>query len=172
MLRRTSTSDELVVFHHVFMAAIPSTVLIRAIKKDDLKAINKRLQRISSALDNAIDTSFLTRIIEWANDHKLPEFRPFDAVFYKERGVLNIRQLRNLRYLLVTDDHGTLRFPKRLHNCCFRDYARQTTVPVPFPRFPPQLSVVAATGFEDNDITRIEDGIHALRNVYGIDPWR
>ena len=153
------------------MAAIPSTVLIRAIKKDDLKAINKRLQRISSALDNAIDTSFLTRIIEWANDHKLPEFRPFDAVFYKERGVpRDIRQLRNLRYLLVTDDHGITEIPEEiaqlplLQGLCLTSN-KIRAIPTALYNCPS----LQRLDLEDNDITRIEDGIHALRNVYGID---
>ena len=44
------------------MAAIPSTVLIQAIKNDNLGAINKRMQRISSSLDNAVDTSLLTQL--------------------------------------------------------------------------------------------------------------
>jgi hypothetical protein len=153
------------------MAAIPSTVLIQAIKNDNLGAINKRMQRTSSSLDNAVDTSLLTRIIEWANDHELPEFRPFDAFFYKERGVpRDIRQLRNLRYLLVTDDHGITEIPEEiaklpmLQGLCLTNN-KIRAIPAALYNCPS----LQRLDLEDNDITRIEDGIHTLRNVYGID---
>lgn len=152
------------------IAAIPSAVLIRAIKNHHLNAINKRMQETSSAVDSAIDTS-RARTIEWANDYKLPEFSPLDAFFYKERGVpRDIRQLRNLRYLLVTDDHGITEIPEEIAQlplllalCLTNNKVR--AVPTSLYNCP----LLQRLDLENNDITRIENGIHAVRNVYGID---
>jgi len=155
------------------MAGIHSTTLVRAAKNDDFDAINERLQNMSGALnENAIDTSrLLTRIVEWANDHKLPELRPFDAFFYKESGVpRDIRKLKNLRYLLVTDDHGITEIPDELSQlpllqgiCLTNNKIR--TIPTALYNCPS----LQRLDLEDNDISRIEDGIHALSNLSAID---
>lgn len=155
------------------MAAVPSTLLIRAVKDGNFDAINDRLQMTKRGLDEkAIDTSrLLTRIIEWANDHKLPEFRPFDATFYKELGVpRDIRQLHNMRYLLVTDDHGITEIPEELAHlpllqgiCLTNNGIR--SIPLALYSCPS----LQRLDLENNEITRVEDGIHSLRNVYAVD---
>lgn len=155
------------------LAAIPSTELIRAVKNDDLDAINKRLQSATGTLnENAIDTSrALTRIVEWANDHKLPEHRPYDAFFYKECGVpRDIRRLQHLRHLLVNDDFGISEIPEEfallplLQGICLANNSIRA-IPIGLYRCPS----LQRLDLEGNDITRIADGIHTLRNVLAID---
>jgi Leucine-rich repeat (LRR) protein len=155
------------------LAATSPAALIRAVRSGDVVLINKRMQDASKALDeNAIDTSRpLARIIEWANDHKLPELRPFDAFFYKECGVpRDIRRLQNLRYLLVSDDHGITEIPEEfallpllqgisLSNNSIR------SIPPGLYRCPS----LRRLDLEGNNITRVEDGIHGLRTVTAID---
>lgn len=71
------------------MAGVSSSALVDAAKSGDYTAINNKLHRSSSALnERAVDTSRnFSRIIEWANDHNLPQLQRFDATFYKQAGV-------------------------------------------------------------------------------------
>jgi Leucine-rich repeat (LRR) protein len=155
------------------LAAMSPAALIRAVRGGDVTAINKQMQDASEALDeNAIDTSRpLARIIEWANDHKLPELRPFDAFFYKECGVpRDIRRLQNLRYLLVSDDYGITELPEELALLPLLQGISLSNNSIR--SIPPGLyrcPSLRRFDLEGNNITRIEDGIHALRTVTAID---
>ena len=99
------------------MSGLSSTALVDAAKSGDYTAINNKLHRSSRALnERAVDTSRnFSRIIEWANDHKLPQVQRLDATFYKQAGVpRNVRDLNNLRFLLVTKDHGITEIPAEI----------------------------------------------------------
>ena len=155
------------------IAAINANTLIRAIKSDNLGSINDRLQRSAGAVDNdALDSSRrLKRIIEWANDHKLPEFSPHDAFTYKEIGVpRDIRKLNNMRWLLVNQDHGITEIPGELaqlpllQGICITNN-RVRAIPTALYKCP----TLQRVDLENNEITRIEDGIQAMRNVHAID---
>ncbi len=155
------------------MAGVSSTALVDAAKNGDYTAINNKLQRSSSALnERAVDTSRnFSRIIEWANDHNLPQLQRFDATFYKQAGVpRNVRDLNNLRFLLVTEDHGITEIPVEiaklplLQGLCITSN-KITTIPTELY----QCVSLQRLDLENNDITRIDDGIDALTHVSAID---
>lgn len=155
------------------LAGVPSTALIAAAKNDDYSEINEKLQRRGNQLDeHAFDSSRnFGRIIEWANDHGLPQLQRWDATFYKQAGVpRNIRELNNLRFLLVMDDHGVTEIPVELaklpllQGICITNN-KITKIPTEIYQCPS----LQRLDLEDNQIARVEDGIHALSNVYAID---
>lgn len=128
--------------------------------------IRECLQRTVGLVDNnALDNSrHLKRIIEWANDYKLPEFRYYDAV------PRDLSRLNNLRYLLVKNNHGITEIPDALaylpflQGICLENNQIRS-IPVALYKCPSLQRI----DLRNNHITRIEDGIHALRNVYTID---
>ena len=155
------------------IAGVSSTTLVDAAKSSDYTAINNKLHRRSSALnERAVDTSRnFSRIIEWANDHNLPKLQRFDATFYKQTGVpRNVRDLNNLRFLLVTEDHGITEIPSEiaklplLQGLCIT--SNKITV-IPTELY--QCISLQRLDLEDNQISRVEDGIHRLADVYAID---
>lgn len=155
------------------MAGVSSTALVDAAKSGDYTAINNKLHRSSSALkERAVDTSRnFSRIIEWANDHNLPQLQRFDATFYKQAGVpRNVRDLNNLRFLLVTEDHGITEIPVEiaklplLQGFCITSN-KITTIPTELY----QCVSLLRLDLENNDITQIDDGIDALTHVSAID---
>ena len=155
------------------MSGISSTALVDAAKSGDYTSINNKLHRSSSALnERAVDTSRnFSRIIEWANDHNLPQLQRFDATFYKQAGVpRNVRDLNNLRFLLVSEDHGITEIPAEiaklplLQGLCITNN-KITTIPTELY----QCISLQRLDLENNDITRIDDGIDALTQVSAID---
>lgn len=155
------------------MAGVSSTALVDAAKSGDFTAINNKLHRRRSALnERAVDTSRnFSRIIEWANDHNLPQLQRFDATFYKQTGVpRNVRDLNNLRFLLVTEDHGITEIPVEiaklplLQGLCITNN-KITAIPTEVY----QCISLQRLDLEDNQISRVEDGIHRLADVYAID---
>lgn len=155
------------------MAGVRSTALIAAAKSGDFSAINEKLQiRSSSINERSVDSSRnFSRIIEWANDHNLPELQAWDATFYKQSGVpRDIRSLSNLRFLLVTEDHGVTEIPTEisklplLQGLCITNN-RITSIPTEIY----QCISLQRLDLEDNHIARVEDGINALKDVYAID---
>ncbi len=155
------------------MAGVSSTALVDAAKSGDYTAINNKLHCRSSALnERALDTSRnFSRIIEWASDHDLPQLQRFDATFYKQAGVpRNVRDLNNLRFLLVTEDHGITEIPAEiaklplLQGICITSN-KITAIPTELY----QCISLQRLDLEDNQISRVEDGIHRLADVYAID---
>jgi hypothetical protein len=155
------------------MAGVNSTVLVDAAKSGDYTAINNKMHRRSSALnERAVDTSRnFSHIIEWANDHNLPQLQSFDATFYKQAGVpRNVRDLNNLRFLLVTKDHEITEIPAEiaklplLQGICITNN-RITAIPTELY----QCISLQRLDLENNRISRVEDGIHRLADVYAID---
>jgi|GEM_PF-5100034 len=155
------------------MAGVSSTTLVDAAKSGDYTAINSKLHRSSSALnERAVDTSRnFSRIIEWANDHNLPQLQRFDATFYKQAGVpRNVRDLNNLRFLLVTEGHGITEIPAEiaklplLQGICITNN-KITAIPTELYH----CTSLQRLDLEDNQISRVEDGIHRLADVHAID---
>ena len=155
------------------MTGVSSTALVDAAKSGDYTSINNKLHRSSSALnEHAVDTSRnFSRIIEWANDHNLPQLQRFDATFYKQTGVpRNVRDLNNLRFLLVNEDHGIAEIPAEiaklplLQGLCITSN-KITAIPTELY----QCISLQRLDLEDNQISRVEDGIHRLADVYAID---
>lgn len=155
------------------MAGVSSSALVDAAKSGDYTAINNKLHRSSSALnERAVDTSRnFSRIIEWANDHNLPQLQRFDATFYKQAGVpRNVRDLNNLRFLLVTEGHGITEIPAEiaklplLQGICITNN-KITAIPTELYH----CISLQRLDLEDNQISRVEDGIHRLADVHAID---
>ncbi len=112
--------------------------------------------------NNAVDNSrHLKRIIEWANDHNLPEFHHYNAV------PRDMRQLNSMRYLLVKENHGITEIPEEiaqlpfLQGMCLENNQIRS-IPAALYRCPSLQRV----DLKNNEIKRIEDGIHALCRVY------
>lgn len=154
-------------------AGINSSELIAATKKDDFRTINAKMQRSSRTLtEHAVDSSrTYSRIIEWANDHKLPQLHSFDAMFYRQAGVpRDIEGLKNLRFLLVSEDYGITEIPTEisklpfLQGICLSNN-KVTSIPVKLY----ECKSLQRLDLENNHISRIEDGIQSLINVYAID---
>lgn len=155
------------------MAGVSSTALVDAAKSGDYTAISEKLHRSSSVLnERAVDTSRnFSRIIEWANDHNLPQLQRFDATFYKQAGVpRNVRDLNNLRFLLVTEGHGITEIPTEiaklplLQGICITNN-KITAIPTELYH----CVSLQRLDLEDNQISRVEDGIHRLADVHAID---
>ncbi|TDL84595.1 leucine-rich repeat domain-containing protein [Meridianimarinicoccus aquatilis] len=155
------------------MAGVSSTALVNAAKSGDYTAINKKMHRSSSALnERAADTSRnFSRIIEWANDHDLPQLQRWDATFYKQAGVpRNIRGLNNLRFLLVREDHGITEIPAEISKLpLLQGIAITSNKITSIPTEIYQCASLQRLDLEDNHITRVEDGIHGLAHTYAID---
>lgn len=155
------------------IAGVRSTALVAAAKSGDFTAISMKLHARSRKLDErAVDSSRnFSRIIEWANDHSLPQLRSWDATFYKQAGIpRDIRSLSNLRFLLVMDDHGITEIPAEigklplLQGLCITSN-KITSIPTQLY----QCVSLQRLDLEENHITRVEDGIHMLQNVHAID---
>lgn len=155
------------------MTGVSSMALVDAAKSGNFDAINDKLHRRNRALnERAVDTSRnFSRIIEWANDHNLPELQRFDATFYKQAGVpRDVRGLSNLRFLLVTEDHGITEIPTEiaklplLQGLCIT--SNKISV-IPTELY--QCISLQRLDLEDNQISRVDDGIHKLSDVYAID---
>jgi Leucine-rich repeat (LRR) protein len=126
--------------------------------------INERQQKTVSLFDNNDNSRGLKRILEWANDYKLPERHHYDAV------PRDISQLSRMRYLIVKDNYGITEIPDEiaqlplLQGLCLENNQIRS-IPVALYR----CSSLQRIDLANNEITHIEDGIHALRNVYSID---
>lgn len=155
------------------MTGLQSTALVIAAKSGDFTEINEKLRSINNSLDErAVDSSRnFSRIVEWANDHKLPPLQRWDATFYKQAGIpRDIKGLNNLRFLLVMDDHGITEIPVEiaklplLQGLCISSN-KITTIPTQLYK----CASLQRLDLEDNCITRVEDGIHAFKSVHAID---
>lgn len=155
------------------MSGASSLQLVACAKKNDFSSINGLMQAMGDRLnEKAVDGSrTFSRIIEWANDHKIPNLQKWDATFYKQAGIpRDIKGLSNLRFLLVMDDHGITEIPAEiaklplLQGLCITSN-KITAIPTQIY----QCVSLQRLDLEDNHITRVEDGIHALRNVHAID---
>lgn len=158
------------------MTGIDAVELVGAVKSGNFSTINAKMQASSKALTgNVADNSRLyTRIIEWANDHDIPDMMPFNSMAYKQKGVpRNMRELGALRYLIITDDHGITEIPDEvgsltlLQAICINDN-KITTVP----RSLYQATSLQRIDLENNLIETVEPGIHALTHVHAIDLCR
>ena len=125
--------------------------------------IDERLPK-TVGFDNNAHSRCLKRIIEWANDYKLPEFRTYDAV------PRDISQLNSMRYLIVKDNYGITEIPEELAQLPFlQAICLENNQIVSIPAALYECSSLQRIDLGNNEITCIEDGIHALRNVYSID---
>ncbi|WP_411839886.1 leucine-rich repeat domain-containing protein [Paracoccus sp. ME4] len=147
--------------------------LARAAKSGDFSRINARLWAGSKALvghvaDNA---RLYGRIIEWANDHKIPDMTPFHSMVYKQQGVpRNLRDLGALRHLMINEDHGITEIPDEvgslplLQAICIDDNRIRTV-----PRSLYKAISLQRIDLENNLIDTVQDGIDALVHVHSID---
>jgi Leucine-rich repeat (LRR) protein len=155
------------------MSGKSSLQLIACAKKNDFSSINILMQKTGNRLnEKAVDSSrVFSRIIEWANDHKIPNLQKWDATFYKQAGIpRDIKSLNNLRFILIMDDHGITEIPAEisklpiLQGLCITGN-KISSIPEQIYQSPS----LQRLDLEDNDIRRVEAGIHKLKNVYAID---
>lgn len=155
------------------MSGVSSLQLISCAKKNDFSSINELMHATEQSLnERAVDSSrTFSRIIEWANDHKIPNLQKWDATFYRQAGIpRDIKSLNNLRFLLIMEDCGITEIPAEisklpvLQGICITGN-RISSIPEQIYQSPS----LQRLDLEDNDIRRIEHGIHALKNVYAID---
>lgn len=155
------------------MTGVNSATLVDAAKSGNFSSINEKLNNYSKKLKEfAVDNSRnFGRIIEWADDHKLPQLKNWDALFYKQAGIpRDIESLINLRFLLIMDDHGIAEIPPEistlpmLQGLCITNN-KISAIPTKLY----ESHSLKRIDLEDNHITRIEDGIHNLKHVNAID---
>ena len=155
------------------MASVHSSMLIDAVKNDNYTEINNKLHCSSNILKKFSDCNkhIFNRIIEWANDHNLPQLSKFNATVYKQMGVpRNIHDLINLRFLLVNEDYGITEIPIEiaklplLQGLCITNN-KIATIPTELY----QCISLQRLDLDDNQISRVEDGIHKLMYTHTID---
>lgn len=155
------------------MTGLNSSQLLDAAKNKDFANINDKLNHHKKQLHEfAVDNSMsFSRIIQWADDHKIPNLKDWDALFYKQCGLpRDIESLINLRFLLVMEDHGITEIPPEicklpmLQGLCISNN-QISTIPIELYK----CHSLKRVDLENNLITRIEDGIHNLKNVSAID---
>lgn len=155
------------------MAGVSSLQLIACAKKNDFSSINILMQKTGNLLnERAVDSSrAFSKIIEWANDHKIPSLQKWDATFYKQAGIpRDIKSLNNLRFILIMDDYGITEIPAELSKLPILQGLCITGNKISsIPEQIYQSPSLQRLDLEDNDIRRVDDGIHNLKNVYAID---
>lgn len=155
------------------MSGASSLQLIACAKKNDFSSINDMMQKTGDRLnERAVDSSrTFSKIIEWANDHKIPDLQKWDATFYKQAGIpRDIKSLNNLRFILIMDDYGITEIPMEISKLPILQGLCITGNKIS--SIPPQIyqsPSLQRLDLEDNDIRRVDDGIHNLQNVYAID---